>query len=1043
MKQRTCVLIALVGSLFLFGRAAECQGIGGADFQVAYTGLIEQAPAIAYNSLTDQFLVCHKVQYFDEFANRRYTVQCQMMNANGTKSGGVLTPFGTPTYIDARSRPAIAYHKNLNMFFVAVVQHVDNYDRVIGRFLNGDGSNRSVNDILFNDSSSAEFVDGPPWPPAWCSIDICGTYGGNSLHVVANETLNEFVVTMQRTVYHGPERHYVVSAVRITESYYYPIVQLADSGTTPLYSHSIGWTPIGSDPSGGRYLFVFGGNDFPDNTTPTVHLLDRDLSVITPIPVTWGTPDGGVANYDIAYGTVGGRNVFLVAYMDRNNCSPGHDANCTTDADGNLYDVWTGIWGTYIDPQFTAYLNQPLPDQSFAISHFGDAPGNHVALYEQGPSVSYSPGSLAFFAVWREVPSNTSTDGLLSHIRGAFVDYYTENRFTAPSPGPGSNVVLSDDAVGPCTTTTNDPWYPACLSPLNPMLPAVAAIGSGSSAAVVWQQTYRWDPPDFDVMGDIFIGWSNLPDLVMTAVADPPVTASAGGSFSVSEEVANHGTLSAAASTTRHYLSIDRRRSTGDVLMGGTVDVPSLDVTNLAPGPVTLTVPPGTASGDYYVIACADDLHVVGESNETNNCSASATTVQILGVPATRVIALSGSLAFLPVPVGSTAGRVLTITNTGTGSLTVTGISYPAGFSGWTGGGGQTHQILPAQSQDVGVTFAPLAAQIYSGTITVTSDATGGTNTISVSGQGIANQTTTRVDFTGDGKADILWRHGTRGEVWLWPMNGAARTAETYVRTVGDTNWEIRGLGDQTGDGKADILWRNKTTGAIYLWPMNGSALLAETYVATVDPAYDIVGAGDFNGDGKTDILWRHLTNGEVWIWLMDGATPLSQVYVGTVAPAYMIKDVGDLDGDGKADIVWHHATAGEVWVWLMDGTARRSATWVGTVPDVGYQIQCVTDLTGDGKADILWHHATSGEVWLWRMDGTARLAESWVGTVPDTGYRIVGAGDYSGDGKSDILWHHATLGEVWVWLMDGTTRLSQTCAGSVADTGYQIVRVK
>jgi M6 family metalloprotease-like protein len=303
--------------------------------------------------------------------------------------------------------------------------------------------------------------------------------------------------------------------------------------------------------------------------------------------------------------------------------------------------------------------------------------------------------------------------------------------------------------------------------------------------------------------------------------------------------------------------------------------------------------------------------------------------------------------------------------------------------------------------------------------------------------------TTTPFDFTGDVKADVLWRHATQGDVWLWPMDGAARTAEQYVRTVADTNWEIPGVADFTGDGKADILWRNKSTGAIYLWPMNGSAPLSETYVATVDPAYDIVGTGDFNGDGKSDMLWRHLTNGEIWIWLMDGATALSRVYVGTVDPAYVIKGVSDLDGDGKADIVWHHATAGEVWVWLMDGATPLSRTWVATVSDVGYQIQGVADYDGDGKTDILWHHATRGEVWLWRMDGATRLAEAWAGTVPDTGYRIVGTGDYDGDGKADVLWRHATAGEVWVWLMDGATRLSQTWVGTVPEVSYQIVKGK
>jgi len=293
-------------------------------------------------------------------------------------------------------------------------------------------------------------------------------------------------------------------------------------------------------------------------------------------------------------------------------------------------------------------------------------------------------------------------------------------------------------------------------------------------------------------------------------------------------------------------------------------------------------------------------------------------------------------------------------------------------------------------------------------------------------------------DYNGDGKSDVLWRHETRGEVWLWAMNGAARTSETHVRTVADTNWEIRGDGDQTGDGKADILWRNRTTGQIYLWPMDGTTVLSETYVATVDPAYDIVGTGDYNGDGKSDILWRHLTTGAVWIWLMNGATPLSQVNVDTVDPGYAVVGSGDLNGDAKADIVFHHGTLGQVWVWLMNGTTRTSQTHIGTVGDVGYKIVGVADHTGDGKADILWHHATRGEVWIWPMDGTAVVSESYVDTVPDTGYQIVGTGDYNGDSKADILWHHATRGEMWVWLMNGTTRISQTWVATVpVDVGF------
>ncbi|AHE98507.1 fibronectin type III domain-containing protein [Thioalkalivibrio paradoxus] len=99
---------------------------------------------------------------------------------------------------------------------------------------------------------------------------------------------------------------------------------------------------------------------------------------------------------------------------------------------------------------------------------------------------------------------------------------------------------------------------------------------------------------------------------------------------------------------------------------------------------------------------------------------------------ATRIIRLTGGLSFGDVTVGQSSQRTLTIHNDGNSTLNVSSISYPSGFSGnWSG------NIPAGSSRDVTVTFAPTAAQNYSGSLTVYSNRTSGTNTLTVSGVGV------------------------------------------------------------------------------------------------------------------------------------------------------------------------------------------------------------------------------------------------------------------------------------------------------------------
>src|SRR5256885_16203296 len=91
-----------------------------------------------------------------------------------------------------------------------------------------------------------------------------------------------------------------------------------------------------------------------------------------------------------------------------------------------------------------------------------------------------------------------------------------------------------------------------------------------------------------------------LPDLVETFVSPPPSTAVVSGSFSVKDTAKNQGSVSAGASTTRYYLSLDKLKSIGDKLLSGQRAVPILAPGQSSSGTVSGGIPSGTAAGPYF-----------------------------------------------------------------------------------------------------------------------------------------------------------------------------------------------------------------------------------------------------------------------------------------------------------------------------------------------------------------------------------------------------------------------------------------------------------
>ena len=333
-------------------------------------------------------------------------------------------------------------------------------------------------------------------------------------------------------------------------------------------------------------------------------------------------------------------------------------------------------------------------------------------------------------------------------------------------------------------------------------------------------------------------------------------------------------------------------------------------------------------------------------------------------------------------------------------------------------------------------------------------------------------------DFNGDGKSDILFHNIATSQVYVYLMDGATRLAGSgSPGSVGDLNYAIQTTGDYNGDGMADILWRHKSTGAMYMWFMNGAARSSIAYVFTEsNPAWVIKESGDFDGDGKSDILFHNSTTGQAYVYLMNGASKRTGGSPGAASLLYTIQAIGDFDGNGTSDLCWRQTATGQTYIWFMDGTTSTSRPFVATQQNLHHPLlgtldrnsdaksdifwydpdqnkiyywkmngavidavtylpdaQARTDFNGDGKSDILWRHKTAGSIYMWFMNGVSANAKPFVFSEPNNSWVIKDSGDFNGDGKADILFHNSATGQVYVYLMNGATRLYGGSPGAVS----------
>jgi len=141
------------------------------------------------------------------------------------------------------------------------------------------------------------------------------------------------------------------------------------------------------------------------------------------------------------------------------------------------------------------------------------------------------------------------------------------------------------------------------------------------------------------------------PDLDITSMSTP-TTAGPGQSIVITDTTKNMGGGIADPSLIQIYLSTDNTIDTSDALLGSR-SVPALAAGAYSYGSTTVTIPEGTASGNWYIVAKADGEEVVPEASEINNTYV-------------RTIKIGSDLSIISMstPTTAGAGQIIVITDT-------------------------------------------------------------------------------------------------------------------------------------------------------------------------------------------------------------------------------------------------------------------------------------------------------------------------------------------------------------------------------------------
>jgi len=228
---------------------------------------------------------------------------------------------------------------------------------------------------------------------------------------------------------------------------------------------------------------------------------------------------------------------------------------------------------------------------------------------------------------------------------------------------------------------------------------------------------------------------------------------------------------------------------------------------------------------------------------------------------------------------------------------------------------------------------------------------------------------------------------------------------------------------DFTGDGRSDLLVRRADGESLALWTMNGRSVVAVSDLPRVPASWDMVGNGDYDGDGTADVLWEDLQSGDLVIWYLDAGQPIrtEELDMGSLefSGDWKVGGSADFDADGRDEVLVFSRSLGVAEIFSLGGNAAASDMRIDAHTGA-WTVAAALDVDDDGVAEIIWRDEISKTLALARLDGAGGVSNAPL-TGSIAGMRVVGSGDFDGDGLGDLLMQWSESGALEAWLLEGS----------------------